>query len=494
MSSRINKEERNRIKKVAIYIRVSTEEQVKEGYSISAQKQKLKAFCIAQDWDVAGMYVDEGISAKDMNRPDLQKMIKDIESSKIDCVLVYRLDRLTRSVLDLYKMLEIFEKHDCKFKSATEVYDTTTAMGRMFITIVAALAQWERENTGERISMGLAEKARQGKYPLTFRPFGYDLDLSKGLLSINSKEAKVVRMIVDLYFKGYGANKICKYLNERNIPTRDGNKWNDKPLMQLLKNPLYYGAIRWLDFVVENTHEGIITKEEFDAVQNLIVNRRTTEPRRVSSEYIFSGKLKCKSCGHPMVGFKSAKTYAATGKQHAYKNYRCLRKKNGECKGYRNISERKLEQAFVDFLGRQDFEEIINQTAASAETMISNESSPNTIDVSVLEKEIEKLEKRKKKWQYAWSDDAMSYEDFKKRTAEADSEINSLKSQLTEVDLTKEELGFDKSMVIEALTSIRRNWSQLEVMEKKSLVNSIIDVLHYEYVGSKLLVKGMDFY
>lgn len=115
--------------RVAIYIRVSTEEQVKEGYSISAQKHKLKAFCIAQDWEVAGIYPDEGISAKDMNRPNLQRMLKDIEEGLIDCVLVWRLDRLTRSVSDLYKILEKFEKYNCKFKSATEVFDTTSAMG-----------------------------------------------------------------------------------------------------------------------------------------------------------------------------------------------------------------------------------------------------------------------------------------------------------------------------------------------------------------------------
>src|SRR5690606_12605563 len=115
--------------KTAIYIRVSTEEQAKEGYSISAQLKKLKSFCISQNWEVVDVYADEGVSAKDTNRPELQRMIQDIKNGKINGVLVYRLDRVRRAVLRVYRLLEVFEKYGCKFKSATEVYDTTTAIG-----------------------------------------------------------------------------------------------------------------------------------------------------------------------------------------------------------------------------------------------------------------------------------------------------------------------------------------------------------------------------
>ncbi|WP_429999877.1 recombinase family protein [Metabacillus fastidiosus] len=149
--------------RTALYIRVSTEEQAKEGYSIRAQTERLKAYCVSQEWEVVDFYIDDGISAKDMNRPNLKRMIKHIEQGLIDCVLVYKLDRLTRSILDLYKLLEIFDKHNCKFKSSTEVYDTTSAIGRMFITLVAALAQFERENLSERVRMGMEQKAREGK-------------------------------------------------------------------------------------------------------------------------------------------------------------------------------------------------------------------------------------------------------------------------------------------------------------------------------------------
>lgn len=477
--------------KTAIYIRVSTEEQANEGYSIPAQKRRLKSFCIAQDWDIADFYVDEGISAKNMDRPELKRMINDIEAGKIECVLVYRLDRLTRSVFDLYKLLDIFDRHNCKFKSATEIFDTTTSMGRMFITIVAAMAQWERENLGERVSLGFAEKARQGKYPLNFRPFGYNLDLKESKLSIRSDEAKIVRLIYDLYTKGYGANRICQYLNKRNIRTRDGNEWNDSPLMDILKSPLYIGHIRWNDEIIENTHEPIVDKEKFERVQELIKKRRGSDPRRVSSDYIFSGKLKCPKCGHSLVGYR---VYAklANGERVSYKNYRCLKKKNGICKGIRSISEKNLETAFLDFLVKQDFNEFLEEAAT---VDIGNDEGRNEGEIEHLQKELEKIEKRKRKWQYAWAEDIMTYEDFKKRMDEANKQEEEIKNQLEQfmTDNDDDEVVFSKETIIAELKNIRKNWEHLEALEKKNLLDEIVQQVHAEHVGKELKITSIDF-
>jgi site-specific DNA recombinase len=151
--------------KVAAYIRVSTQMQVEDGYSLSAQRERLKAFAYSQGWEIVKFYVDEGLSAKDMDRPDLQRMLKGVREGIFDIVLVYKLDRLTRSVIDLDKLLTEFSKHDVMFKSSTEVYDTTTATGRLFIRLVASMAQWERENLGERVRFGMQEKARKGNGP-----------------------------------------------------------------------------------------------------------------------------------------------------------------------------------------------------------------------------------------------------------------------------------------------------------------------------------------
>lgn len=472
--------------RAAIYIRVSTEEQAKEGYSISAQKQKLKAFCISQGWEVAGLYPDEGISAKDTKRPELQRMIKDIKDGKIDCVLVYRLDRLTRSVFDLYKLLEVFEQYNCKFKSATEVYDTTTAMGRMFITIVAALAQWERENMGERIAFGFAEKARQGKWPLNFAPIGYDLK-ETGVLEVNQQEAETVKMIFELY-RYKGMNNIAKELNQNNIQTKEGNPWSDNTIMKVLRNPTYYGGIRWNGEVYEGNHESIISKTTWEETQSLITQRTLTPPRVVSSRYIFSGKLKCPKCGKSMNGhYTTEKTKKGPTE---YRSYRCRQKRHGRCKGTKDINEPRLEKAFIEYLEQQNFDKLFDEVANQGERVLNKKKE--SIDVDTIQKKLDKIEKRKKKWQYAWAEEIMTYEDFKNRMKEAKREEELLKGQLLSTTINDDN-KIDREDLILVLKQIKHNWITLDYKEKKSLVSQIIKQIHFERVGNKIIITRIDF-
>ncbi len=476
--------------RTALYARVSTEEQAKEGYSIAAQKRRLKSFCIAQDWEIAGYYIDEGISAKDMERPNLKRMINDIEKGLIDCVLVYKLDRLTRSVFDLYKLLDVFEKNKCKFRSVTEIYDTTTATGRMFITLVASFAQFERENMGERISLGFAEKARQGKHPLNFRPFGYDLDLRTSKLSINRKEAKYVRLIYDLYLKGYGANKVCQHLNNRSIFTRDGNKWHSGTLMYILKSPLYIGHITWNGELIKNTHDPIIDENTFNEVQQLIIKRRTVEPRSVASEYIFSSKIRCPHCRKKLVGFKTFATLS-DGTRKSYKNYRCKYKKTGACKGVKTLSEKKLEAAFLDYISGQEFNVVMDETIKDGKKFFDKKDKFE-VDEEGLKKQLEKIERRKKNWQYAFGDGAIPYEDFKKRMDEATKEEEEIKNQLNVIE-KEEEIVFKEEEIRELLVDLKRNWNILENIEKKNLIDSIIKEVYTGYDNGRLIINDIDF-
>ena len=464
--------------KTAIYVRVSTEEQAREGYSVSGQLEKLKAFCISQNWIVEDIYADEGISAKDTKRPELQRMLNDIKEDKIECVLVYRLDRLTRSVHDLYNMLEVFEENDCKFKSATEVYDTTTAMGRMFITIVAALAQWERENMGERISFGFEEKARQGKIPMTYSPFGFTLNKKESKLYVNKKEARVIQIIFEKYTNGLGGDRVAQYLNERGIYNKNGNKWNGLGIRRIIKSHLHKGDFSWNGVVYENTHEPIVSKEVWYKAQDLLKSRRkgVTYGKAVSSPFIFSGLIKCESCGTNLVGNYTA-YQRKDGTQVRNNYYRCRLKNTGECNSkYHSLSEKRFEKELLRIIKKWDLDHLVNEVSK-----MDLPSEPDVIPTkNELEKELKKLNDLKKKWQYAWAEELIDHIDFKDRMIETNKKIEDIENELDSYEKKSNTRTFTESEIINVLKDIENQWTYLDALEKKTMLHEIIKEFRIE--------------
>lgn len=457
--------------RAAIYVRVSTREQAEEGFSISAQRQRLEAYCESQGWEIAGYFVDEGVSAKDTNRDELKRMIKHIENGLIDVVLVYKLDRLTRSVLDLYELLKTFDKHDCKFKSATEVYDTTTAIGRLFLTLVAALAQWERENLSERVSMGIAEKARQGKWAVNRgAPFGYDLNKEKDLI-INESESKVVNRIYNLYIAGKGDNKIASILNDdiikgEAISPRREQYWSGQTVRYILRNPIYVGTGRWnyrrhkdRYFEIEDMAPPIISDETFEKAMKIRERRRNTHPRRATSPFVFSGIAKCAKCGAPLMG-----KYGGKKDSRDYYNlsYVCSQKRNGLC-DVGGVLESYIEGQFLKVLGRWDV-----SSEARSEAAAGVEKETDEEQVNSLKKEMSAIEKRRRKWQYAWANDTISDEDFTARMEEENEKEKQIRAELESCAYTPAETTPDEMEKI--LSDLHSNWSAMETAEKKSFM------------------------
>lgn len=459
--------------RVALYARVSTREQVQEGYSISAQLKSLKAFSESQGWDIVGTYTDGGVSAKDTDRAQLQRMINDIKDGKIDVVLVYRLDRLTRSVLDLYELLDFFDKNDCGFKSATEVYDTTTAMGRLFITIVAALAQWERENLGERVSMGMMEKARQGEFPGGRAPYGFRIENST--LIINEEEAKVVRLIYEKYAEGYGMNKVAQFLNEHNIRTRAGGLWYRSSIKTILESEAVRGNLRRNDDIFKNTHEPIVDKATADNVRFVIKDRTSRiKASSVSSDFLFSGIIKCCHCGSNLHGTSSK----SKNKTHYY--YRCPEKRRGNCNGDNTtVSEYALEKQLIDRLSTINLKSTVDEIDIKAD-----EETP----VEELERELEKIGERKKKWQFAWMNELITDDDLKERMKEESEKESDIKEQLNNNEPEK----YDTERIKEILTDMKSNWEVLNRRNKKQLLQMIIKDISYRKVGRNVILTSIN--
>jgi site-specific DNA recombinase len=381
-----------------VYVRVSTDEQAREGFSLAAQEERCRQFAQSQGWTVDEVYRDDGYSAKDLNRPAIQRMIRDVKTKKFDVLIVYRLDRLVRSVIDLHYLLNIFDKFGVKFKSVTEVFDTTTAMGRFFITLVGAMSQWERENLSERVRMGMERGFLEGNRYGNI-PFGYREE--NGKLVIDPNEAAIVRWIFEQY-EHHGMHYIAHKLNDQGIKTRQGFKWGDQQVRYVLTNPVYIGHLRLRgqaqkELVLESQHEPIISEELFYDTQKRIKERREAQSAKaITSDYPFSGVLVCGRCGSPMVGAKQKMRSKSGGLLYYYRcNGRLAR---GTC-DLPDMSERKVEKALFEKL-HYIIQEVPPLKPPEPESLSNR--------IKEIEAEIERLKKRRRKWQEAFANDVIT--------------------------------------------------------------------------------------
>ena len=254
----------------AIYTRVSTDDQAREGFSLDAQKERLAAYCEAQGWDIVDFYIDDGHSGRNTKRPAYQRMIG--EKDRWDLILVMKMDRIHRNSKNFMTMMEDLEKWGKKFTSMNESLDTSNAVGRFVVDIIQRIAQLESEQIGERTYMGMAQKAESGKGLLGFNPpFGYSI--KEDDLAIVEPEAAVVREVFSSYLAGKKMREIAEGLNRRDVRTRRGNEWTIYSISRLLRNPAYAGFRRWDGILVKVTHEAIVDTAMFNDIQTLLASR-----------------------------------------------------------------------------------------------------------------------------------------------------------------------------------------------------------------------------
>ena len=259
--------------RAAIYTRVSTEDQAKEGFSLDAQMDKLISYCKARDWAIGGEYVDDGYSGRDIKRPAYHRMMEEINNW--DILLVIKMDRIHRNSKNFMLMMEDLKKSKKEFVSMTESLDTSTAMGRFVMDIIQRIAQLESEQIGERVYVGMEQKARTNGGVLGFNiPYGYDY--IDGKLQINKQEAVIVKEIYSWYYEGKSMGKISKMLNYSKIPTKKGGLWAKKTISKILKNPTYCGYLHWEDFINKSAHKKIISIDNFNEIQKRIANHGGT--------------------------------------------------------------------------------------------------------------------------------------------------------------------------------------------------------------------------
>lgn len=467
--------------RVALYIRVSTEEQAKEGHSIGAQQDRLLDYVRSQGRDVIGVYIDDGYSAKDLHRPAMQRLLKDCELKKFDVLLIYRLDRMVRNVIDLYSVMEHLDKHGVMFKSATEVYDTTSAMGRFFMTLVAAIAQWERENLGERVKMGMEKNFRKGGWNGGEPPYGYRL--SEGKLIIFEPEAAIVRRIFEMY-KTHGQRYISKEFNREGLRTRDGALWAEYTIKYILENPIYSGRVRWnyrhlggkktgQEIIIDGEHESIVSIEEQESIQ-AIAKKRLLQREKTHVCFPFTGVLVCGRCGNRLQGNEKKR------KHQSYRSYRCRgRFSLGVC-NLPMVAEDTIEKHPLDKI-----DVIIDGTwKQDIDISDGNSNTPLSSDNINFENELEEIKKRKRKWQMAFANDVITMDDLRLRMQEENSREEAIRNQLLVQPITLNTVAkLTQQEVIEVAKKIKENWYHLELEHQKLITHTLFSEIVIDTYG-----------
>lgn len=324
--------------KVFLYERVSSEEQVKHGYSLDAQHEALTEFCDRHNHVILGVYKDQGISARKpyTKRPAMVQLLSDLGKVQPDIILFTKLDRWFRNIKEYYRVQDILDRNKVDWKAINEEYDTSTASGRLYVNIKLSIAQDEADRTSERIKDIQAHQVMQGKVLGGSVPFGYKIEDKKVVFG---DDISIVKEAIDHYMLNQSAHATTRYINDLH-----GLNFNHTRLLKLLRNTLLKGEYR------SNTAycEPLITPSEWDKLQDIIgKNIKHASRKRV---YLFTGLIRCPCCGRKLGGVFDGSS----------KRYRCNEHYNGNCPFAHNASEKKIEAYLLEHI-EKDFDVQVRQ-------------------------------------------------------------------------------------------------------------------------------------
>ena len=362
----------------AIYTRKSTDEGLDQEFnSLDAQREAAEAYIASQrgeGWEcLPDHYDDGGYTGGNMERPALKRLMADIEAGKVDCIVVYKVDRLSRSLLDFTRIIGTFEKHSVSFVSVTQQFNTTTSMGRLTLNILLSFAQFEREIISERTRDKIAAARRKGKWSGGMPILGYDIAPEGGKLLVNEDEAAIVRSIFNLYIDRLSLIETIKELDARGWAskrwtTRKGRERGGKPftknsLFKLLTNVLYIGKITYKDEVHDGEHPAIVDGEIFRRAQRLLRRNGTTGGKHVRNRFgaLLKGLLHCTPCDCAMTH-----THTKKGENKRYRYYVC---QNAQKRGWHNCPSKSIPAPEIEKFVVDQVRCIGKDTGLLAETL-----------------------------------------------------------------------------------------------------------------------------
>lgn len=450
---------------VFLYVRVSTDRQAEEGYSIEIQKERLAAYVTSQFGSKKNVeveyFIDDGYSGGSLNRPEIKRMIEEIKNGRGTHVVVYKLDRLSRSQKDtLYLIEDVFLTHNVAFVSMQESFNTASAFGRAVVGILSVFAQLERENIFERTRSGMRKRVESGLWMGGGRvPYGYDYDRQKGIL-VPNKDAEKVRMLYDLYIKGESLQKIANLL---------GLKY-DKLAYQILTRKSNAGYIVYNGVEYKGQHEAIVSLDTYERAI-AILKERSIKHHTSKSEHLLTGLVTCGVCGAKM-------RYIKWGKD----GYRFMCNSRQKSKPYL-VKDPDCDNEYAD---ADEIESIVLRDLFSmSKDVITPGNEPHTVEVAdILQNRYNELSKKLKRLYNLYADHGDeilldTIDDIKKEMKDINERISA-----------EEERGFWTRNIARAkedLRNISDTWEYMTISEQRAIIHSVVDaiVITHDHVDVK---------
>ena len=483
------------MRNAGIYVRVSTERQAHEGYSVAAQKENLTKFAQDNDFRVYEVYADEGISGKNVEgRPSVKKLIKDIQDGKIDVVLIQKFDRLTRNISDTEDFIQLFQQYDVDIWSISDgKVDISNSNGKFMTLLKGLFAQLEREQTSERIKVAFSQKARQG-YTLCCgcTPYGYNREKGNKVIVINKEEAKVVKRIFKMYAEGTSFTTIARTLINEGVPTKNAGKtvnirknnvvvgsktfvgvWLPKSVKLILSNPVYIGKVRYgigrKDYYIgEGKHQPIISEKLWNKVQDKL-NKigKKVHTNRPKDDVYFCGTLVCGICGKKLTTSRTIGRLKKDGTRNLFNSYRCVNQEKGICTA-RYISHNKVEEAFITYLKN-------NVEAFDAiDDLVIEEEDVELEEIDTIKKLIVSKRAKQKEVMDLFMVEKLDYKSFKYMNDELDSIIKENEAKLNTLvaNHNTKPAPINKDSISKHIVD---HWQNLTGKEKFEFLNEFVE-------------------
>ena len=475
-------------KKCGLYMRVSTEDQAREGFSLPEQKERLEAFCKFKGYEIVDYYEDAGISAKTGNhRPEFERLKDDIKAKRINTIVALKLDRITRSIYDWENLMTFLDENNAYLDCVNDEINTTSANGKMISRLLMSVSQNEIERTSERTKVGMAGAIKNGHIPHK-APLGYKNEDRKLVIDYSTKD--IVVRIFELYYNGLSYKKISNLFNEEKVLGRDN--WRDSTIVTILENEIYKG-----DFVhgkrtnhptfYEDVVEPIVSKEMWEDCQ--VKKKKNSKSYQRTLTYLYLQKLRCPKCGRILGGKATTKK---NGKSYFY--YYC-----SDCKI--EFKEKLINDYFNQFIAELiEYDEVVNQFFLPMIKQKFDEPREQ------LEKEINNQRNKLERIKKAYINGVFELKEYNEEKKIVEKAISELETKLDTTDsveelrftpkdiLLKRDIDFINKIKIDKEYQARnRIWNDYTREEQAELIMKYVDDIELSLVGTEIVVKQINF-